>query len=194
MIPKKIQTSITRAALTAAFRPRFEAIAKAAELECRAQLAEQHPDFLRLAADPTVRPYLYIAQVVYPRIECADSNALVRLFAPGEALEHGEYFPPATWSGTRSASATPLSILMDRPAARDFVPVVSDGLTAEYLAAWADLKAALDATVTLLASARRLSDVPELAAFAPTPAPAKQLPAVNLDPLREQLRRYGVTK
>lgn len=171
MIPKKIQAAITAAALKEAFEPRFDSITRDAEQEVRRQLNERHPAFLALAADPDARRYLYISEDCYPRD--ADGR---RLFRPDH---HG-------------SGLYPIRAAADRPAAVEFVVLVSVGLERRYLSTWEDLRCAHGALVAALAGVKSLAELPELARFAPTTQAPAALPAVPLADLRAQLARFGV--
>ena len=191
MIPKKTQAAILEAALSAAFEPRFDAIREAAAAECRKAIAEQHPEFLRLAADPEARRYLYIAEECHPH----DGENLLYRPAPGH---FAEYHPgaPTTWGRT----VRRLVAGVERPAGCDCDQRVSAGLERQYYEAWADMRAARTTIRTALASCRNVErlqeDFPELAQYLPAaaaPAPAAA-PAVPVADLRAQLARYGVGK
>ena len=192
MIPKKTQAAILEAALSADFEPRFDAIREAAAAECRKAIAEQHPEFLRLAADPEARRYLYIAGECHPH---DGENCLYRpvtgCFA--DALGYLRAVP-TTW-GPTVHRITPA---VERPAGCDCDLRVSAGLERQYYEAWADMRAARTTIRTALASCRNVErlqeDFPELAQYLPgAAAPAAAL-IVPVADLRAQLARYGVGK
>ena len=191
MIPKKTQAAILEAALSAAFEPRFDAIREAAAAECRKAIAERHPEFLRLAADPEARRYLYIAGECMPH---DGENALYRPAAGRFADALAYYRATPTWGHTvrRIAPA------VERPAGVVGNLRVSDALEQQYHDAWADMRAAWTAISTALASCRNVEqlreDFPELAQYLPkATAPAAAL-IVPVADLRAQLARYGVGK
>ena len=192
MISKKTQAAILEAALSAAFEPRFDAIHGAAAAECRKAIAEQHPEFLRLAADPVARQYLHIAD------ECRPHDGENRLYrpAPGCFTAALRYYraTPTTWGPTvlRIAPA------VERPAGCDCDLRSSATLERQYLDAWADMRAAWAAISAALASCRDVErlreDFPELAQYLPQEKATTAAPIVPVADLRAQLARYGVGK
>ena len=194
MIPKKLQSAILEAALSAAFEPRFDAVHNAAAAECRKAIAEQHPEFLRLAADPVVRQYLYITGECHPH---DGENAMCRpelgRFPDALAYYHGAV------PTTRGPTVRRIIPAVERPAGVICDLRISSELERQYHEAWADMRAAWTAIGTALASCRNVErlreDFPELAQYLPqetvTACAALIVPVADL---RAQLAHYGVGK
>jgi len=192
VLKKSDRQEVLIGVLTAAFKPRFNAIQAALIEFAKRKIADAHPVFYAAFADEALRPYLATTTVRYAYI--GDEN-------------QAKIVPPVYGNYAEAPENRHYRLDYDRYGVFNFgdviVPanigdfVVSDtAVLASYASAWADYSKAhkvLSALLNGYATREKLVvDFPEYEGYLPEIAAKKNLPAIVVPTVRAELSALGV--
>lgn len=184
---------VLRRVLAETFTPRFADIQKQAQAALRANLADDHPQFVKLAKDPDTRKYLATTNV--GKFYLIDGKEFIILAAPqyGRPVDipsHGNHWPNRENHSTIGDSDT------IAPASMGSFSIDDAKMLKAYRAVWADYVAARDKLSALLYSyatrEKFVADFPEFAKYLPPVAVKAKLPVVIVKDVRRELSKLGV--
>lgn len=184
---------VLRRVLTETFTPRFADIKKQAQVALRANLAAEHPQFVKLVKD--VESLKYLAKTNVSRFYLIDGKESVLLASP----QYGRYVDiPA--SGNRGSNREDHSTIGDDdtvvPQTMGHFSIDDAKMLKAYKAVWADYVAARGKLSALLYSyatrEKFVVDFPEFAKYLPPVVTKAKLPVVIVKDVRRELSKLGV--
>ena len=184
---------VLRKVLEETFTPRFADILKQAQILLRANLAADHPQFVKLAKDPATRQYLATTNV--GKFYFVDGKESVIFAGP----QYGRFVDIPS-HGNRWPAREEYKIFGDSdtaaPATMGSFSIDDAAMLKAYKAAWADYVAARSKLSALLYSysvrEKFIGDFPEFAKYLPPVTVKARLPVVIVKDVRRELSKLGV--